>query len=150
VVFWRRPFLVDHEKLFSMSRWAGDLRARVISPTRNRFSWLSMVNLIDWFSNLIWLPRQLPNSSGCPVKNSPWLRWERPLLQTDPSWTPLFVLASAVVVGVGAPNSHALIVSCELGIPCVSSLEGAIRKIPEGAIITVDGSTGTVTIDSLI
>jgi rifampicin phosphotransferase len=69
--------------------------------------------------------------------------------QTDPSWTPLFVVASAVVVGVGAPNSHAMIVSRELGIPCVASLEGAIHKIPEGAIVTVDGSTGSVTIDSL-
>jgi pyruvate,water dikinase len=69
--------------------------------------------------------------------------------QTDPSWTPLFVVASAVVVGVGAPNSHAMIVSRELGIPCVASLEGAIHKIPEGAMVTVDGSTGTVTIDSL-
>ena len=69
--------------------------------------------------------------------------------QTDPSWTPLFVVASAVVVGVGAPNSHAMIVSRELGIPCVVSLEGAIYKIPEGAMVTVDGSTGTVTIDSL-
>ena len=69
--------------------------------------------------------------------------------QTDPSWTPLFVVASAVVVGVGAPNSHAMIVSRELGIPCVASLEGATQKIPEGAMVTVDGSAGTVTIDSL-
>lgn len=69
--------------------------------------------------------------------------------QTDPSWTPLFVVASAVVVGVGAPNSHAMIVSRELGIPCVAGLEGATQKIPEGAMVTVDGSAGTVTIDSL-
>lgn len=69
--------------------------------------------------------------------------------QTDPSWTPLFVVASAVVVGVGAPNSHAMIVSRELGIPCVAGLEGAVQKIPEGALVTVDGSAGTVTIDSL-
>lgn len=69
--------------------------------------------------------------------------------QTDPSWTPLFVVSSAVVVGVGAPNSHAMIVSRELGIPCVAGLEGATHRIPDGAIVTVDGSTGTVTIDSL-
>jgi pyruvate,water dikinase len=69
--------------------------------------------------------------------------------QTDPSWTPLFVVASAVVVGVGAPNSHAMIVSRELGIPCVAGLEGATGLIPEGAMVTVDGSAGTVTIDSL-
>ena len=69
--------------------------------------------------------------------------------QTDPSWTPLFVVASAVVVGVGAPNSHAMIVSRELGIPCVAGLEGATMLIPEGAMVTVDGSAGTVTIDAL-
>lgn len=69
--------------------------------------------------------------------------------QTDPSWTPLFVVASAVVVGVGAPNSHAMIVSRELGIPCIAGLEGATQLIPDGATVTVDGSAGTVTIDSL-
>ena len=69
--------------------------------------------------------------------------------QTDPSWTPLFVVAAAVVVGVGAPNSHAMIVSRELGIPCVAGLEGATQKIPAGATVTVDGSLGTVTIDAL-
>ena len=69
--------------------------------------------------------------------------------QTDPSWTPLFVVAAAVIVGVGAPNSHAMIVSRELGIPCVAGLEGATSKIPDGAMVTVDGSAGTVTIDSL-
>jgi len=69
--------------------------------------------------------------------------------QTDPSWTPLFVVASAVIVGVGAPNSHAMIVSRELGIPCVAGLEGATQRIPDGAIVTVDGSVGTVTIDAL-
>ena len=37
---------------------------------------------------------------------------------TDPSWTPLFVPAAAVVVDVGAPLSHAVIVSGEPGILC--------------------------------
>lgn len=65
---------------------------------------------------------------------------------TDPSWTPLFVPAAAVVVNVGAPLSHAVIVSRELGIPCVVSVADATRVIPEGALIEVDGDTGTVTI----
>jgi rifampicin phosphotransferase len=69
--------------------------------------------------------------------------------QTDPSWTPLFVVSSAVIVGVGAPNSHAMIVSRELGIPCIAGLEGATKRIPDGAMVTVDGSAGTVTIDSI-
>jgi phosphohistidine swiveling domain-containing protein len=65
---------------------------------------------------------------------------------TDPSWTPLFVPAAAVVVDVGAQLSHAVIVSRELGIPCVVSVTDATRRIPDGAFVTVDGTTGTVTV----
>lgn len=65
---------------------------------------------------------------------------------TDPSWTPLFVPAAGVVVDVGAPLSHAIIVSRELGIPCVISATGATRRIPNGARVRVDGSTGVVTV----
>ncbi len=68
---------------------------------------------------------------------------------TDPSWTPLFVPAGGVVVDVGAPLSHAIIVSRELGIPCVVSATDATKRIPDGATIQVDGDTGAVTIISL-
>jgi phosphohistidine swiveling domain-containing protein len=63
---------------------------------------------------------------------------------TDPSWTPLFVPAEAVVVDVGAQMSHAVIVSRELGIPCVVSVTGATRRVPDGALVEVDGGAGTV------
>ena len=65
---------------------------------------------------------------------------------TDPSWTPLFMAASAVVVQVGSPFSHAAIVSRELGIPCVVSVTDATRRIADGATVTVDGDAGTVTV----
>ena len=65
---------------------------------------------------------------------------------TDPAWTPLFVPAAAVVVDVGAQLSHAVIVSRELGIPCVVSVTGGTRRIPDGAQVTVDGTAGTVTV----
>lgn len=65
---------------------------------------------------------------------------------TDPAWTPLFVPAAGVVVDVGAQVSHAIIVSRELGIPCVVSVTGATESIPDGATITVDGNAGTVTV----
>ena len=65
---------------------------------------------------------------------------------TDPAWTPLFVPAAAVVVNVGAQVSHAVIVSRELGIPCVVSVLDATQRIPDGALVTVDGTTGTVTV----
>jgi len=65
---------------------------------------------------------------------------------TDPSWTPLFVPAEAVVVDVGAQMSHAVIVSRELGIPAVVSVTGATTTIPDGALLEVDGDRGVVTI----
>lgn len=65
---------------------------------------------------------------------------------TDPAWTPLFVPASAVVVDVGAQVSHAVIVSRELGIPCVVSVTAATELIADGATVTVDGDAGTVTV----
>jgi len=69
--------------------------------------------------------------------------------QTDPSWVPLFVPAAGVVVNVGAMGSHAMIVSRELGVPCVVSVADATDVIPDGATITIDADAGTVTIDAL-
>ncbi|MBV9039756.1 MAG: phosphoenolpyruvate-utilizing protein, partial [Acidimicrobiia bacterium] len=63
---------------------------------------------------------------------------------TDPSWTPLFLAAEAVVVDVGAQMSHAVIVSRELGIPAVVSATGATNVIPDGADIEVDGTAGLI------
>lgn len=66
--------------------------------------------------------------------------------QTDPSWTPLFMVAAAVVVDVGAMGSHAMIVSRELGIPCAAGVTGATARIPDGTMLEVDGSSGKVTV----
>lgn len=63
---------------------------------------------------------------------------------TDPAWTPLFMTCGAVVVNVGAAISHAIIVSRELGLPCVVSATDATVRIPDGAIVEVDGDTGAV------
>ncbi len=65
---------------------------------------------------------------------------------TDPSWTPLFMSSAAVVVEVGGQISHAVIVSRELGVPCVVSITNATLLIPHGALVEVDGNTGTVTL----
>jgi len=65
---------------------------------------------------------------------------------TDPSWTPLFVPVEAVVVDVGGQMSHAVIVSRELGLPCVVAVTGATTTIADGTSIEVDGAAGTVTI----
>ena len=65
---------------------------------------------------------------------------------TDPAWTPLFLAVDGVVVNVGGQVSHAVIVSRELGIPCVVSVEDATERIKDGTVIEVDGTKGEVTI----
>lgn len=68
---------------------------------------------------------------------------------TDPSWTPLFVPVEAIVVDVGGQMSHAVVVARELGRPCVVSATAATFRIPDGALVRVDGEAGTVTVLSL-
>jgi rifampicin phosphotransferase len=65
---------------------------------------------------------------------------------TDPAWTPLFVAAAGVVVNVGGQISHAIIVSRELGLPCVVSATDATERIPDGALIEVNADTGVITV----
>ena len=64
---------------------------------------------------------------------------------TDPSWTPLFLSAAAVVCDSGAMQSHAAIVARELGIPAVLSVPG-ITAVADGTVLHVDGAAGTVRI----
>ncbi|HOI18722.1 MAG TPA: phosphoenolpyruvate synthase [Candidatus Woesearchaeota archaeon] len=61
---------------------------------------------------------------------------------TDPDWNPIMKLASAVVTNKGGRTCHAAIVSRELGIPCVVGTENGTSKIPNGANVTVDCSSG--------
>jgi len=63
---------------------------------------------------------------------------------TTPVWTPLFNIASAAVTEVGGPFSHAAIVAREFGIPLVTGAIDAVREIPDGMPIVVDGSAGIV------
>jgi pyruvate,water dikinase len=65
---------------------------------------------------------------------------------TDPAWTPLFLAVTAVVVDVGAQQSHAAIIARELGIPAVVSVADASSTIADGTWLTVDGTNGTVTV----
>jgi phosphohistidine swiveling domain-containing protein len=65
---------------------------------------------------------------------------------TDPSWTPLFMLAEALVIDTGGVMSHGAIVARELGVTCVINSQHGTRDIPDGAQITVDGTSGRVII----
>lgn len=66
---------------------------------------------------------------------------------TAPAWTPLFSVAAAIVTDAGGVLSHAAITAREYGVPCVAGVRGATRAIPDGAVVVVDGTAGTVLIE---
>jgi len=63
---------------------------------------------------------------------------------TNPSWTPLFRSAAAVVVDTGAAMSHAAIVAREYGVPAVMGTGDGTRRLRDGQWVRVDGSRGQV------
>lgn len=63
---------------------------------------------------------------------------------TNPTWTPLFSLAAAVVVDAGGAASHAAIVAREHGIPAVMGTVHGTRVLSDGQRVVVDGGAGTV------
>ncbi|MBW2275334.1 MAG: hypothetical protein JRG96_18870, partial [Deltaproteobacteria bacterium] len=69
-------------------------------------------------------------------------------IATDPAWTTVFSIIGGVVVETGGVVSHAVMISREYGVPCVANLTRACDLIPDGAMITVDGSNGRVLIQA--
>lgn len=65
---------------------------------------------------------------------------------TDPGWTTAFSIVGGVVVETGGVVAHAVMISREYGLPCVSNLQRACELIPDGATVTIDGTTGRVAI----
>lgn len=63
---------------------------------------------------------------------------------TSPDYVPAMKKAAAIVTDSGGQTSHAAIVSRELGIPCVVGTKEATKKLTDGMLISVDGSTGEV------
>ena len=64
---------------------------------------------------------------------------------TDPGWTPLFLLAGALIMEVGGVISHGAVVAREYGIPAVAAVADATVRLRTGQRVVVDGSNGTVT-----
>lgn len=63
---------------------------------------------------------------------------------TNPSWTPLFARAAAVVVDTGGLGSHAAIVAREYGVPAVMGTRRGTSVLKDGQRVRVDGSRGRV------
>ena len=62
----------------------------------------------------------------------------------DPSWIPLFTVASGLVVEAGGTLSHGSIIAREYGLPTVVNIPGITRILKAGERVLFDGSTGTL------
>lgn len=66
---------------------------------------------------------------------------------TTPPWTPYFGIVGALVTNAGGALSHTAVVAREFGIPAVVGTRNGTALIPDGATVTVDGTTGLVLIE---
>lgn len=65
---------------------------------------------------------------------------------TTPAWTPLFSQAVGLVTDIGGILAHGSIVAREFGLPAVMGIGNATQRIQDGQVITVDGTSGKVTL----
>jgi phosphohistidine swiveling domain-containing protein len=65
---------------------------------------------------------------------------------SNPSWVPLFTIAGGLVTNTGGVVCHAAVVAREFALPAVVGLGGATTRIPDGATVELDGTTGHVRI----
>jgi pyruvate,water dikinase len=64
-----------------------------------------------------------------------------------PEWTPLFPILGGLILSRAALFHHAATTAREYGIPAVINVKGCTLRIPDGAWITLDGTTGEVTVE---
>lgn len=65
---------------------------------------------------------------------------------TDPSWTPLFLTVAGLVTEAGGQMSHGAVIAREYGLPAVVAVKDATKRIEDGQIIRVNGTSGVITI----
>jgi pyruvate,water dikinase len=65
---------------------------------------------------------------------------------TNPTWTPLFYSAAAVITESGGPLSHGAVTAREMRIPAVMSVRDCLSRLANGTRVRVDGTQGRVQI----
>ena len=63
---------------------------------------------------------------------------------TNPTWTPLFYSAVAVVTESGGPLSHGAVTAREMRLPAVMSVRESVSRLKNGQRVRVDGTHGKV------
>jgi len=67
---------------------------------------------------------------------------------TDVGWPPYFSIIAGLITEIGSVLSHGAVVACEYGIPAIVSVKGARSAIRTGDVISIDGTTGEVVLQT--
>jgi phosphohistidine swiveling domain-containing protein len=65
---------------------------------------------------------------------------------TTPAWTPLFPSLAGLVTDTGGILCHAAVVAREYRLPAVVGAQVATRRVPDGALVELDGDSGELRI----
>lgn len=63
---------------------------------------------------------------------------------TNPDWDPVMKKAGAIITSKGGRTSHAAIVAREVGALAIVGAEGAFEMLSNGALVTLDNSSGKI------
>ncbi|XCN73011.1 MAG: PEP/pyruvate-binding domain-containing protein [Candidatus Electrothrix aestuarii] len=63
---------------------------------------------------------------------------------TDPSWTPLFLIAGGAVIEIGSYLSHAGTAAREYTLPCIVDVAECTKRIQDGDLLWINGEKGEV------
>jgi pyruvate,water dikinase len=63
---------------------------------------------------------------------------------TNPTWTPLFTLASGIIVEIGGTLSHSSIVAREYGLPAIANVKDATKLLKDGDRVRLDAENETI------
>ena len=66
--------------------------------------------------------------------------------RTDPGWTVLFPMASAIIIERGSVLSHSAVIAREMGVTLVVGVRGLTDTVKDGDRVRVDGINGTIEI----
>lgn len=64
--------------------------------------------------------------------------------ETDPGWLFLMLASTGIVVERGSMLSHTAITGRKFGIPTVVGVDDACTRIPDGALLEIDGGSGVI------
>jgi phosphohistidine swiveling domain-containing protein len=68
--------------------------------------------------------------------------------QTDPAWSTVFPRIAGLVLETGGVLAHGASLCREFSLPCVTALERATSILQDGDTVTVDGTNGTVVVET--